>query len=283
MPAHFVNRPGFTLIELLVVISIIALLIGILLPALGAARAAGRSVACLSNVRQLGIAANTYAVDNRSLMFPPTTAQDNGDAVTGDPSWWGWKLADYVYSVQGKVPPADEAEAQLIAEELPEGSVFDCPEVAGDFRKFESYQQQAFISRYIGTEQNYLGVTAEGRVLAFGSLGLSLKDDFNVAGRGQEMVLFFDGHMGWQASSPWSGNTNIWGSGKADEPSGSPDRGMGVRLRHGGDRGANFVMAGGNATTLTFADPMDRTKFQEWDWEEASAHWFDDPDYFDTD
>ncbi|XAM01365.1 prepilin-type N-terminal cleavage/methylation domain-containing protein [Phycisphaeraceae bacterium D3-23] len=57
-------RSAFTLIELLVVISIIALLIAILLPALGAAREAGRSSQCLSNLQQWGRAKTTYTIDN---------------------------------------------------------------------------------------------------------------------------------------------------------------------------------------------------------------------------
>lgn len=56
-------RPGFTLIELLVVISIIALLIGILLPVLGAARDTARQLQCLTNTRSLATAATNYLTD----------------------------------------------------------------------------------------------------------------------------------------------------------------------------------------------------------------------------
>src|SRR3954447_14996611 len=61
---------GFTLVELLVVIGIIAVLIGILLPALNKARKAARTTACLSNVRQLVLGEIQYVTDNKGSTSP---------------------------------------------------------------------------------------------------------------------------------------------------------------------------------------------------------------------
>ncbi|NLX06348.1 MAG: prepilin-type N-terminal cleavage/methylation domain-containing protein [Phycisphaerae bacterium] len=57
------DRPGFTLIELLVVVAIIAVLVAILLPALSAAREAGKTTQCLSSLRQLGVRFAQYGME----------------------------------------------------------------------------------------------------------------------------------------------------------------------------------------------------------------------------
>ena len=74
------RKKGFTLIELLVVIAIIAVLAGMLLPALGKVKATGQSISCMNNQRQLGQMLITYADDNNDSVLPAAVRADNKSA-----------------------------------------------------------------------------------------------------------------------------------------------------------------------------------------------------------
>ncbi len=80
----YLNR-GFTLIELLVVIAIIAILAGMLLPALSKAKEKAKRTKCMSSLRQVGIASQMYADDNNNIL-PPMV--DNRNQVGN----WSWDM-----------------------------------------------------------------------------------------------------------------------------------------------------------------------------------------------
>lgn len=84
-------RSAFTLLELLVVIAVIAVLVGLLLPALGSARKRGQAAVCLANLRTLAQGVTMYAGDHRDAL--PVSSHTTGNAFS--PGNWIVTLVRY--------------------------------------------------------------------------------------------------------------------------------------------------------------------------------------------
>ena len=113
-------KKTFTLIELLVVIAIIAILAGMLLPALNQAREKGRAADCTGKLKQIGQAFSFYVNDNDG--FHPQAEGYMASAFSGQRVVWFWQVSQYLSGVRG-----DSSEGVIaLAKQISASKIFRC-------------------------------------------------------------------------------------------------------------------------------------------------------------
>lgn len=121
-------RSAFTLIELLVVISIIALLIGILLPALGSARYTANEIRCATQMQQLGRATFSYMADYDEHIMPVNQNQIEDLGLFGGDWSWDDLLAIGSYDGRGGISTLGGTQGRFFhGNDLADPQIYQCP------------------------------------------------------------------------------------------------------------------------------------------------------------
>jgi prepilin-type N-terminal cleavage/methylation domain-containing protein/prepilin-type processing-associated H-X9-DG protein len=136
---------GFTLVELITVIAIIGILAALLMAALGRIRQSGETVACASNLRQIGAAAAAYSADHDGAVLPMVQINSGWTAYVKP---WPIVLADYL-----GIPHASGQRSRsiLVCPSIKNPRYYGPPDSTDDWHLFCTYAKNHHIGDYAGS------------------------------------------------------------------------------------------------------------------------------------
>jgi prepilin-type N-terminal cleavage/methylation domain-containing protein/prepilin-type processing-associated H-X9-DG protein len=257
------HPPGFTLIELLVVIAIIAVLIGLLLPAVQKVRESAARASCSNNLKQIGIAMQTYQDNNRKL----PSGWVVGAGGSANPGWaWGTLILPYVEQsnlynalnpdLTGATGPTVNVNTQTSL------SVYRCPSDAnaGTNGLFQGFGTSNYVCNreVLGPDVNTRPTTLTVQTIRDGSSNTILVGERDTqsnvgadwAARSNASTASFEGRPGSGINPIYPGTLPPTNTGAAQR--------LAFSSMH--SNGANFVFADGSVHFLSStisADPTD--------------------------
>ncbi len=197
LPVKLMSKKAFTLLELLVIIAILSLLMAVLLPALGSAREQGKSVMCLSNLKQLAIAAESYTSNNDGYYPIAYMYKMNGSVFIS----YAWDFTT--------IRDSNAAEREVVPGLLWQGSTIEKVQQCPAFRGAHNWLDDPYTGYNYNT--SYIG-HGSGETIVMPAKAIQVK-------RPGECALFGDGQYIAGANkfmrSPWPSEADAGWSGRS--------------------------------------------------------------------